>query len=403
MKTIEKISTENRAELCEADRLFLPDDTLENILRRIGMPVLLYDEKGLRERAKSLSLIPQLHVREISVALSPFPEILRIAKEAGMNAVCRSPEELQIAVAAGFPGERICYAGLCTRPELAEILCELGATLLIGSPLMIPERIPDRVRLLCAVNGRSTFRLAASSNRPTAGLTAEEATVIVPMIKRRGVRDISLSVCPDKISTGIGALSQKADGLIRLSEQISMACSAEINGLHLGSGIGVGYNRFKPAPDLAAECEKLEQVLRTRATAYRIECDLTHSLVEPSAIFVASCLGVYEREKQTIQIDASFRQLAIPQFDRYRHISLLGKNGVRDRRVTDVIGTDLLAKDWFADSRLLPAAEAGDRLIVHDVGCCFGEALESFLVCTDGTIQRIIPGSDYFAESPDER
>ncbi|MBR3850195.1 MAG: hypothetical protein IKM36_06890, partial [Oscillospiraceae bacterium] len=186
------------------------------------MPVLLYDEKGLRERAKSLSLIPQLHVREISVALSPFPDILRIAKEAGMNAVCRSPEELQIAVAAGFPGERICYVGFCARPELAEILCELGVTLMIGSPLLIPERLPDRVRLLCAAPERSAFRLAASSGRPTAGLTAEEATVIVPMIKRRGVRDISLSVCQDKISTGIGTLSQKADGLIRLSEQISL-------------------------------------------------------------------------------------------------------------------------------------------------------------------------------------
>lgn len=403
MKTTEKIITENKPELCEADRLFLPDDELESVLQRTGTPMLLYDEMGLREKAKSLSLIPQLHTLDIMVAQCPFPEILCLANEAGMHAVCRCPEELRIAASAGFPGERICYAGLCVRPELTEILRQLGATLMIGSPVLIPERLPDRVRLLCGIPGRSAFRLSAPCNRPSAGLTAEEATVVASMVKRRGVADISLALSPDKTCTSAGALSQRAALLLRLAEQIRDACGIEVQGLHLGKGPGIGYNRFKPSFDVTAEWESLEQKMCAATQSFRVECDVTGCLIEPSAIFAATCLGVYEREKQTIQIDASIRQLKIPQIDRYRHISLLGKNGTRERRVTDVIGTDMLSKDWFADSRLLPAAEAGDRMIVHDVGCCVGEVRDCYLHCADGTLRRLSRVSDCFAAFPGVR
>ena len=101
-------------------------------------------------------------------------------------------------------------------------------------------------------------------------------------------------------------------------------------------------------------------------------------------------------------IDASFRQLAIPQMDRYRHISVLGKNCVTGRRATDVVGTDLLAKDWFAESRLLPPVEEGDRLILHDVGCCAaGTSAECCLIRADGSLLRLSRDPDRCGASPD--
>ena len=400
MKTTEKRTPTNPPELCEADRLFLPDDELRRVLQRTGMPVLLYDEKGLRERAKSLSHLPILGAQDVSVSACPFPEILRIAREEGLNAVCRSPEELQTAIFCGFPGEKIRYAGVCTQPEFADILRRLGAELLIGTPVRIPERLPERVSLLCSLPGRAAFQLPAASRRPKAGLTAEEATVIASMAKRRAVKELCLAAFPESNCTAPCALAQRAAQLIRLAEQIRQEIGAEIDRIHLGC-LGLEYNHFKTPVDESAETELLEQTLAAAPHTYRVECGVSRRLIEPSAVFVAACLGVYERERATVQIDAGFRRLSIPQLDRYRHISVLGKYGVSGRQVTDVVGTDLLAKDWFAESRLLPPVEEGDKLIFHDVGCCAAPGTECCLCRADGTLTRLSREPDCSGASPD--
>ncbi len=402
MKTTGKTAQKNRPETFDADRLFLPDEALLNVLRRTGTPLVLYDEKGLRDTAKSLLNVPIFRAQTVSVSACPFPEILRVACEEGMRAVCRSPQELQTAIACGFPGDRIVYAGVCARPELAEILCRLGAELLIGSPVLIPERLPDRVALQCSIPGRAVFQLPASSHRPRAGLTFEEAAVVASMAKRRGVTELCLAACPDGNCKAVGVLAQKTAQLIRLAERIREESGVEIGSIHLGSGLGLEYSRFKPPVDDAAELEAIRQALDAAPRAYPVECSASRRLFEPNAIFVASCLGVYEREKPTVLIGASFRQLTIPQMDRYRHISVLGKNGVTGRCATDVVGTDLLAKDWFAESRLLPPVEPGDRLILHDVGCCAaGTSAECCLIRADGSLRRLSRDPDCCAASPD--
>ena len=389
MKTTKKTPPKNKAETCAADRLFLTDDALRGVLRRTGMPVMLYDEKGLREIAKSLSHVSVFSAPDISVSDCPFPEILRVLCEEGLHVVCRSPKELRIALDCGFPGDRIRYAGVCVLPELGSILRGLGAELWIGSPIAIPERLPERVALLCALPPRASFQLQAASHRHRAGLTAEEATVIASMAKRRGVRELVLAACPDGNRTSAGTLAFKASQLIALAEKIRQESGAELGGIHLGSGLGLEYNRFKEPVDEAAELEALQKALAAAPRAYRVSCSVSRRLLEPHAVFVAACLGAYERERATLVIDASFRQLAIPQLDRYRHISVLGRSGVSGRRATDVVGTDLLAKDWFAEARLLPPAEEGDALILHDVGCCASGMTECCLCCADGTLLRL--------------
>ena len=403
MKTTEKPIETNRPLLCEDDRCLLPDEKLRTILLRTGMPVFLFDEKGLRACAKSLLRATTFDRLYVSASACPYPEILRILCEEGLGIVCRCPEELQTAITCGFPGARISYAGVCVRPELVEILRGLGAEMLLSSSVLFPDKLTDRVSILCKLPGRTAFPVPSTSRRPSAGLTPEEAMTVASMAKRCGASDLCLAAEPDTNCTTPGTAAQKAALLIRLAERIKNERGAEIGRIHLGVALGMEYHRGKPPVNAASELAAAEQILQEAPGNYRAECGVSRNLIEPNAIFAAACLGTYERMVPTILIDARFHQLAIPQLDRYRHISILGKYEVAGRRATDVFGIDPLAKDWFASARILPAAEEGDCLLLHDVGCCTTVDAECFLIRADGSPQRLSRGLDCFSATPDER
>ena len=106
-------------DLCFMPNFSVNDTVFEQAAQSFPTPFHLYDEKGLRETARSLnaafSWAPAFK-EYFAVKALPNPHILRILKEEGCGVDCSSECELQLAEMAGFSGDQIMFSANAMPP-----------------------------------------------------------------------------------------------------------------------------------------------------------------------------------------------------------------------------------------------------------------------------------------------
>src|SRR3989344_9574441 len=114
---------------------------IEEIALEHLTPFYIYDEKGIREKAKAFykafSWAPGFK-NYFAVKACPNPYILQILKEEGMGADCSSTAELILAEKTGILGEEIMLSSNDTPPEEFKKAKELGAIINLDDITHIP-------------------------------------------------------------------------------------------------------------------------------------------------------------------------------------------------------------------------------------------------------------------------
>jgi len=379
-------TTENKTH-CPIDDWFLTHDELLRVVERYGTPIFVFDEQELRRKAEFLlQLFPAVHRQYFPVFLCPCRELLSILEEEGMGAFCQSPEELRLALECGFSGQRVIYGTTVLSDELAQLLRELDVTLQAASPLALGDAVPRRVELYCWVpRGRGAIN-SGLLHHPALGFSPEELTLHIPFLRQQGVEQITLALRYDGNVTEEAFLSRQLAALLKLQERLECAgCPAD--GIHAQGGLGVQYERIKSnALDPAAVAASVSGVMGER----RLPVFMTQGtfLMEPCGVYVTSVTGVQRRDTPLIFVDSSADRVDLGVVGRYRHISISGKEWIEGRKTSSVYGTQPRQGDWFARSRVLPVAEKGDLLIVHDVGAGIADwdSVPVVLRRTDGTV-----------------
>ena len=108
----------------------LNDDVFVRAAEQFPTPFHLYDEQGIRERARRLKAAFAwcADFKEyFAVKALPNPSILRIMKEEGCGLDCSSATELALAEACGFSGDEIILSANAMPPEEFAQARELGA------------------------------------------------------------------------------------------------------------------------------------------------------------------------------------------------------------------------------------------------------------------------------------
>lgn len=373
MKITENNSVGPETERFEPDRLFLSPEALRAVAVRCPTPFFLFDEKGLRERAKSLrslfSFSPKT-VHSFPVRRCPNAEILRILREEGICARCETPAELRMAIRCGYEGPQIVYAAMHLPRELSVLLRDLDAALAVYSPLPLPDVLPRRVNLVCGARELHNLSLMPAMLKKTRiGLSTEEIAERIPLLRRAGVESLGLALHSDSNNTDENVLAAKLAALLREAKLLREMTGADFDRFDLTGGLGIQLNRSMKQADAELAAEKLRAVLEASDEPPReLYFCLERRLVDPAAVFVTTVLGVYERRNPTVVVDADARQIVFNTLNRYRHISVVGKEERLGRKVFDVVGVRGLNTDWLAENRVLRTPEPGDLLLFHDVG-----------------------------------
>ena len=359
----------------------LQDDVFFRAAEQFPTPFHLYDEAGIRRRARELNKAFAWcgDFREyFAVKALPNPAILRILKEEGCGLDCSSATELTLAKACGFSGEEIILSANAMPPEEFTQARELGAFINLDDItdielLRTHGGIPECVCMRFNPGGQFSIGNTIMGNPGEAkyGFMPEQLKEGLRQLKGLGVRSFGLHAFLSSNTTDNAYYPGLARTLLSLGKKLEAEEGVRFAFADLSGGIGIPYRPEEEAPDVAAIGEGVrkayEEIIPDGSVA--IKTELGRWMTGPVGWLVTRAVHEKKIYRDYIGVDASAVNLMRPaMYGAYHHITVCGKRDVPADHIYDVTGSLCENNDKFATERALPEISIGDLLVIHDTG-----------------------------------
>ena len=341
-----------------------------------GTPLVVYCRDTVLARARAYTRVDPDALVVYGTKAFPNVALLRLLAGEGLGADVSTRGELEFALRAGVPGDRLVFHGNNKSDE------ELGAAAAAGA-LVVLDALDEAARARAAgvetVLIRLTPGIAAETHRAiqTAhaeskfGLVADDAVVAV-----RDARAAGLDVAGLHVHIG-SQLTRSAESLLAVERLVDVAlrCRAELDWaprvLDLGGGLAVRHSLAETVPEPEQFARELLVHLRERWTEpARVFFEPGRSLVG-SAGFTLYRVGVVKRTGRVAYaaIDGGMSDNPRPQLYGSHYEAVLA-NRV-DERVAGtyrIAGKHCESGDVLIDSVELPEPRRDDLLAVPATG-----------------------------------
>ena len=353
--------------------------SLEEAASRFGTPLYVYSAAAVEEAYtaydRAFALVP--HRVCYALKANGSGALLRLLARLGAGADIVSGFELEAALRAGFPPERIVFSGVGkTDAELA-----LGLAAGIAEFNAESEQEIERLSRAAAASGRRarvTLRVNPNidpRSHPyiSTGLRENKFGVDIaeaPEILSRAARLPGLTVTGVQCHIGsqitdLEPLEEAARELAALSRRL-LADGFPLETIDVGGGLGVDYEGGR-APDPAALAARILPALAGLPLTLLLEPG--RSLVAPAGVLLTRVLGLKEnRGKLFVIVDAGMNDLLRPSlYGAFHRIEPVTARE-RDTRRVDVVGPVCESGDFLARDRNLEVPEPGELFAVRDAG-----------------------------------
>ena len=365
---------------------FLTLEKARQIIREIPTPFHIYDEAGIRQRARDLKAAfcwnPGFK-EYFAVKATPNPYILQILKEEGCGCDCASYTELLLAEAVGVTGHEIMFSSNVTPEEDMRKALELGAYINLDDATHVEflERItggkvPETVCL--RYNPGGSFSLGNTimdmPRDAKYGMTEDQMAGAICRLMALGTKHFGIHAFLASNTTTNEYYPQLAANLFRLAIRLRNATGAHISFINLSGGVGVDYRPEQPCCDIMAigagvQREYNNILVPQGMDDIAIYTELGRFMLAPFGHLVSTVLHQKHIYREYIGLDACAANLMRPaMYGSYHHITVLGKEDAILDHVYDVTGGLCENNDKFAIERSLPEIEVGDILVLHDTG-----------------------------------
>jgi len=362
---------------------------LEALAEREGTPLYAYSAPAIRGRTRALkSALAGLDAGICyAVKANGNGAVLRLLAEEGAGADIVSGGELQRALRAGIPADRIVFSGLGKSDE------EIAAGLQAGiARFNVESRAElDAIQHIASANGR----LARASVRINPDVDARTHAKIstgkaenkfgVSIAEARGWfdakaqwPDVRLDGLHMHIGSQLLSLDPVREALRRMAafwRELDAAGHA-IASIDVGGGLGVRYREGEQAPDAAEYAAAIREALA--GFAGRILVEPGRWLLAEAGILLSRVLLEKRGEsRRFLVLDAAMNDLLRPSlYEAWHDIVRIGGDAGRERIACDVVGPVCETGDTFATGRELPRCEAGDLVAILGAGA-YGASMGS--------------------------
>ena len=406
----------------------VPFVTLEKarqIAQQIPTPYHIYDEAGIRQRARELKAAFSWNpgFREyFAVKATPNPYIIKVLHEEGCGCDCASYSELLLAEAAGVTGQEVMFSSNVT-PELdMRKAYEMGAYINLDDSTHVDflekvAGIPESV--CCRYNPGGSFSLGNTimdmPRDAKYGMTEDQMAGAFIRLANKGTKHFGIHAFLASNTVSNEYYPELAGQLFRLAVRLQRATGVHIAFINLSGGVGVDYRPEQPTNDIAVIGEgvrrQFESILVPAGMGdVAIYTELGRFMLAPFGHLISTVLHQKHIYKEYVGLDACAANLMRPaMYGSYHHITVLGKEDALLDHIYDVTGGLCENNDKFAIERSLPKVDIGDILVLHDTGAHgfsmgynYNGKLRSaeVLLQPDGSfkmIRRAERPSDYFA------
>jgi diaminopimelate decarboxylase len=360
-------------------------------LQSVQTPFYYYDAELLRQTLRAINDEASRHegfVVHYAVKANANPKVLRIIREAGLGADCVSGGEVEASIKAGFPNNKIVFAGVGKSDW--EINIGLDNEIFCFNVESIPEL--EVINELAAAKGkvaRIAFRLnpnvgAHTHANITTGLAENKfgidmndmLTVIAEAEKMANVKFVGLHFHIGSQILDMGdfeALCNRVNDLQDLLEKHRI----HVEHINVGGGLGVDYahpNRL-PIPDFKDYFDTYAKKLKLR-NGQTLHFELGRAVVAQCGSLITRTLYVKKGAiKKFAIVDAGFTDLIRPAlYQAYHKIENITSE--EPLQAYDVVGPICESTDVFAKQIDLNGTKRGDLLAIRSAGA-YGEIMAS--------------------------
>ena len=354
------------------------------IIAEIPTPFHLYDEAGIRRRARELNEAfswNKGYKEFFAVKATPNPYILKILHEEGCGCDCATYTELLLSEAVGITGHDVMFSSNVT-PELdMRKACEMGVYVNLDDATHVEflEKLGTVPETVCLrYNPGGSFSLGNTimdmPRDAKYGMTEDQMAGAINRLMSLGTKHFGIHAFLASNTTTNEYYPVLAEQLFRLAVRLRNATGAHIAFINLSGGVGVDYRPEQPCCDIKAIGEgvrqRYEMVLKPQGMDdIAIFTELGRFMLAPFGHLVSTVLHQKHIYREYVGLDACAANLMRPaMYGSYHHITVLGKEDAILDHVYDVTGGLCENNDKFAIERSLPKIDIGDIVVIHDTG-----------------------------------
>lgn len=364
---------------------FLTLEKAQEIIRQIPTPFHIYDEKGIRQRARELNKAFSWNkgFKEFfAVKATPNPFLLQILHEEGCGCDCASYTELLLAEAVGVTGKEVMFSSNVTPEMDLQKAYQMGAYINLDDATYVDflQRVcgdvPETVCLRYNPGGSFSLGNTIMDMPKDAkyGMTEDQMAGAMIRLMQLGTKHFGIHAFLASNTTTNEYYPELAGKLFRLAVRLRNATGAHISFINLSGGVGVDYRPEQPSCDIFAIGEgvrqRYEEILSPQGMDdIAIYTELGRFMLAPFGHLLSTVLHQKHIYREYIGLDACAANLMRPaMYGAYHHITVLGKENAAPDHVYDVTGGLCENNDKFAVERSLPEINIGDIVVIHDTG-----------------------------------
>lgn len=364
-------------------------------LNSIATPYYYYDTQLLR---KTLEVIKQecekhenFHVH-YAVKANANPKILRIISQYGFGADCVSGGEIKAAIEAGFPADKVVYAGvgksdweinLGLEKSIACFNVESIAELEVIEELAVTANKTANVafRINPNIGAHTHANITTGLAENKFGIAMQDMeNVIERATTMNNINVVGLHFHIGSQILDMGDFKALCNRINELQLQLDKH-HIHVQSINVGGGLGVNYDSpdRQPIPDFQEYFHTYAKHLRLREDQ-QLHFELGRSVVAQCGSLISRVLYVKQgSHKQFAILDAGMTDLIRPALYQALHkIQNLTSN--EPTEVYDVVGPICESSDVFAKAIDLNKCHRGDLIAIRSAGA-YGEIMASAYNC----------------------
>lgn len=363
-------------------------------LKGLQTPFYYYDVKLLQDTldmVKTEAGKYDYHVH-YAVKANANPRILSIIAENGLGADCVSGGEVQAALDAGFPSDKIVFAGVgkadweinlgldndifCFNVESAvelDILNELAAA---------KNKVASvALRINPEVDAHTHAKITTGMKENKFGINLSQLGQVLDNLSTlKHVKLIGIHCHIGSQITDMSAFRNLAIRVNEIQEELEER-GIVIENLNFGGGLGIDYYHpnHLPIPAFDNYFAVFKKLLKVRP-GQQVHFEPGRSVVAQCGSLISQVLYVKEGETKKFAIlDAGFTELIRPaMYDAYHRIENISSDETIE--TYDVVGPICESSDVFGKDIELNKAHRGDLIALRSAGA-YGEVMASQYNC----------------------
>lgn len=357
---------------------------------KVETPFYYYDVEVLNKTLEQVKKGSSEYGFEVHYAVkaNANKKVLNLIAQAGLGADCVSGNEVKASIEAGFPANKIVFAGVGKTDK--EINLALDYDIFCFNAESIPElevinelakakgKIANiELRVNPNVDAHTHQKITTGLNENKFGFNMEDLKYVCDLIKSSS--NLKLIGLHFHIGSQITDLNPYENLCVRINELQDQfdAWGVKIENINVGGGLGINYEHPNhiPVADFEAYFRTIAKYLKLRP-GQRLHCEPGRSIVAQCGSLITKVTYVKKGvNKQFAIVDAGMTDLIRPAlYDAYHRI----ENITSDAEVEtyDVVGPICESSDVFDKGVELNGTKRGDYLAIRSAGA-YGEIMAS--------------------------